>query len=73
MKNQKKPVRKVKAPKGAELILESPARLKGKALKASFVETISKSPILQYGNTLGGVINASKVKNASKLGKFKKK
>jgi hypothetical protein len=62
-----KTTKKVKAPKGAELKLESVSSLKAKNWKARLTNSLNE-PV--FG--LKKAINKSKVDYASKLGKFKK-
>jgi hypothetical protein len=61
--------KKVKAPKGAELKLESPSRLRAKNLKASWDNTMMDSPAANYASTFDEFMRKKKVDNASKLGR----
>lgn len=64
------PPKKIKAPKGLELKLEKPIKLKGDQIKRD-LHTILTGNKDKKRSSVRGVINELKVKRASKLGKFK--
>lgn len=65
-----KPPRKIKAPKGLELKLEKPIKLKGDQIKRDLNRALTGDLDKKTPNTKG-IVREIKIKKAFKLGKFK--